>query len=79
MAGRPVTVGAMRLDPAFTRIDHRVRYRITLTCGCTWWEDYAVDAVPSRVGDPAVCHEPTHAGAGVSTFASTGWAAAKRP
>jgi hypothetical protein len=27
------------VDPAATKIEGRVRYRITLACGCSWWED----------------------------------------
>ena len=61
MTGNPVRVNAMRLDPAYTKTPGRARYRITLTCSCSWWEDYPVGAVPSRVGDLAVCYDPKHA------------------
>lgn len=61
MTGKPVAVGAMRLDPPYTKSPGRARYLITLQCGCSWWEDYPVDAVPSRMGDPAVCYNPAHA------------------
>ena len=36
-------------------------YLITLQCSCGWWEDYPVDDVPHRVGDPATCYNRAHA------------------
>jgi hypothetical protein len=60
MTGRPVAVSAMRLDPPYTKTPGRARYLITLQCGCSWWEDYPVEAVPPRVGDPASCYNPNH-------------------
>ena len=61
MTGRPVAVGAMRLDPPCTSTPGRARYLITLQCSCGWWEDYPVDDVPHRVGDPATCYNRAHA------------------
>jgi hypothetical protein len=60
MTSNLVAVGAMRLDPPFAAVHGRARYLITLQCSCSWWEDYPVDAVPSRVGDAARCYNPTH-------------------
>lgn len=60
MAGRLVAIGVMRLDPPHTKTPGRARYLITLRCSCSWWEDYPVDHVPSRVGDLGVCFNPAH-------------------
>ena len=62
MSAQPtrVAVGSMRLDPPSTKTPGRARYRITLQCGCSWWEHSPVDAVPHRVGDAAYCFNPAH-------------------
>jgi hypothetical protein len=64
MTGKPVAVGSMRLDPAVTSVPGRARYRITLQCGCSWWEEYPVANVPSRLGAPAHCYNERHLLAG---------------
>ena len=57
-----VAVGSMRLDPPLVRTTGRARYLITLQCGCSWWEEYGVEKVPARVGDPADCYARGHIG-----------------
>ena len=37
----------------------RVRYRVTLVCGCFWWENRDVDAAPPK---PPVCRCERHDG-----------------
>lgn len=46
MTGIPVPISSVEIDPPFVRRVSHVRYRVTLRCGCQWWEDHAV-------GDPA--------------------------
>ena len=41
MDGIPTHVSAVTVDQPPCQKQDRTRYRITLACGCTWWEDHA--------------------------------------
>jgi hypothetical protein len=50
-----VHISDVTIDPPATPTPARVRYRVTLRCGCTWWEDRDAVADPPAVGDMRVC------------------------
>ena len=35
-----VAIRSVTLDPPFTKHPTLQRYRVTLECGCLWWEDH---------------------------------------
>lgn len=48
MPATPVRVARVSIDPPAKKVEGRTRYRITLTCGCFWWEDRnATDPAPT--------------------------------
>ena len=54
--GRLSTIATIQLAPPATRSAHRRRYRVTLSCGCSWWEDHDItDDLPAP-GDKRICH-----------------------
>jgi hypothetical protein len=55
MTGTPVSVRSVTLDPSFTTHPARQRYRVTLECGCCWWEDHSPEQVP-KVGTRVNCY-----------------------
>ena len=60
--GRPVRIASVAVDPPSRLAPGRVRYRITLLCGCTWWEDHDEFAAPPNRTQIARCFAP-HSGA----------------
>jgi hypothetical protein len=57
MATTPVPVTRVVEESLGKRLPGRVRYCITLQCGCSWWEEGAVEAPPPvRVGEHLLCH-----------------------
>ena len=47
------------LDPPHVAMPGRLRYRVTLACGCFWWEDRDADAAPPN---PPICRCERHPG-----------------
>lgn len=58
MSDARVRIENVVVDPPYTVRPDRIRYRVTLTCGCSWWEDYALDARPPAAGDAVRCNCP---------------------
>jgi hypothetical protein len=54
--GTPVRIASVAIDPPFVRRPERVRYRVTLRCGCRWWEDRSQSAAPPFVGTIKYCY-----------------------
>jgi hypothetical protein len=55
MAGLPVRIADVAVDPPYTNSAGRVRYRVTLACGCFWWEDHPSEAPPPVAGKMLSC------------------------
>jgi hypothetical protein len=62
MTSTKVAIRSIRLDSPFTKHPARQRYRVTLECGCSWWEDHdGLEGFP-RKGQKVNCyagHRPT--------------------
>ena len=58
MTPTEVAIRSVTLDPPFTKHPSRQRYRVTLECGCFWWEDHTdADELP-RAGEVLNCYAP---------------------
>jgi hypothetical protein len=57
MSGTPVRIAHVVADPALTAKPARMRYRVTLLCGCHWWEDHN-PATPPATTEIAWCFAP---------------------
>jgi hypothetical protein len=57
MAGTPVRIASVTVEPLRVQHAGHERYRIQLECGCSWWED---------------CIEPPSPGTIVGCFAKHG-------
>jgi hypothetical protein len=44
-------VARVVIDPAFTKLPGSTRYRITLRCGCTWWEEHPAGAAAPDISE----------------------------
>jgi hypothetical protein len=42
MTGARIAIESIEIDPAYT-VSTKVRYKVTLKCGCSWWEDRSPD------------------------------------
>jgi hypothetical protein len=60
MSGVPVPIASVRVDPAYTSVAGRTRYRVTLACGCFWWEDRDSSAPLPAMNTRVLCYA-THA------------------
>ena len=58
MVGVPVRLAEVSVDPPYTKCPRRVRYRVTLACGCFWWEDHPSDGTAPAVGRMLTCGHP---------------------
>jgi hypothetical protein len=58
MTGAVVPIATVAVDPPYTKSPGRIRYRVTLACGCFWWEDHAEDAPAPVVGKTLSCFHP---------------------
>jgi hypothetical protein len=56
MTGTPVSIRSVTLDPSFTKHATRERYRVTLECGCFWWEDHSAPEQVPKVGTTVNCY-----------------------
>ncbi len=65
MAGIPVPIAGVIAYPASTAQPGRTRHRVTLACGCHWWQDVSNREAPPQVGAERLCfgtHAPGRAG-----------------
>ena len=46
MSDTPAHLATVITDRPHTNAPSRTRYRITLPCGCSWWEEYPDTAPP---------------------------------
>ena len=61
MVATRVPIATVEVDPACVAPHPgRVRYRVTLTCGCSWWEEHPADATPPQVGTLRNCYAAAH-------------------
>ena len=65
MTTSPVRIISVRLEPPWSGDPSRKRYHITLSCGCSWWEDHA-DIDTPVVGGTATCFAQHSATAAVA-------------
>ena len=54
---RAVFVASAVAEFAF---NDRIAYRVTLSCGCTYWEYRPIGEAPPEVGRGELCHADAH-------------------
>jgi hypothetical protein len=61
MTNRTVVVANVAIDQhPFAEILGRTRYRITLSCGCFWWQEHHLGSDVPRIGMQARCYNAEH-------------------
>jgi hypothetical protein len=55
MGGTAVRIADVAIEPSRVRHANHERYRITLECGCSWWQD---SLQPPTIGTIASCFAP---------------------
>jgi hypothetical protein len=55
MSGEPVAIASVRIDQPSRITPGRIRYRVTLACGCSWGEDHDASAPAPARGTMATC------------------------